>query len=939
MRQIAVLPALLAAVCLASAAAGAPLTAGAPPPASAATAPLPPGVERGPALEGIAEYRLSNGLRVLVFPDPSEPTITLNITYLVGSRFESYGETGMAHLLEHLMFKGSTRHTGIPHEMHARGADSNASTWYDRTNYFETLPANDDNLAWALDLESDRMVNSFIARHDLDSEMTVVRNEFELGESDPSNVVEERAMEAAYDWHSYGKPTIGARSDIENVPIDRLQAFYHRYYQPDNAVLLVAGRLDPAKTLALVAAKFGPIPRPARTLPAIYTEEPVQDGEHQVTVRRAGDAQFVFAVYHIPPGVHPDAAAVTLLTRVLADRSTGRLHQALVTSGKATAVFGNDYLLHDPGLVDFGAQVAKGQPLDAAREALLATVEAPGFAAVTAAELERAKNSELREVDTTLHSSPRLGIYLSEWIGLGDWRLFFLERDRLRAVQPADVDRVAAAYLKPSNRTLGLFIPEDHPDRAAIPPRPPAPELASLLASYKGDAAMAVGEAFEPTPKNIMARTKTAVTAGGLKLALLPKATRGATVHADLTLDWGDLEAARGKAAVGMLTSRLLMRGTRHHTRQQLEDEMARLRAEIRVYGGVDGAAASIETVRENLPAALRLVAEILREPTFPAGELEEVKRQEITRAEAGRSDPETVTALAVERALNPLPKDYPGYAMTPDEKIAAVKAVTRDEIVRLHDDFSGASNGQLAVVGDFDPAAIQALAGELFDSWKSPRPYHRIAHAYVEVPAATAAIEIPDKANASLNAGISMPLGDADPDYPALELANYILGGGSNSRLEGRIREKEGLSYGVGSSFGAGDLDQRASFTVYAIAAPQNLARVESDLREEIARARREPFTAEEVAAAKSGLRAERELRRTRDGSLAATLAHYLYTGRTFAWDEELEARVEKLTAAELQSAVERRLDPAHLVVMKAGDFAHATAKPAAAAAAGSGH
>src|SRR5712691_5265398 len=250
---------------------------------------LPKGIERVTSVEGITEYRLSNGLRVLLFPDPSKQTMTVNMTYLVGSAVEDYGETGMAHLLEHMVFKGSPKHTNIPQELTSHGARPNGSTSYDRTNYFETFAATDENLNWALGLESDRMVNSFIAKKDLDSEMTVVRNEYEAGENSPFNVLLERLIATSYVWHNYGKSTIGARSDIENVPIERLQAFYHKYYQPDNAVLTIAGRFDDEKMLALVDKYFSPIPRPTRTLQKIYTIEPTQDGERTVTIRRTGD--------------------------------------------------------------------------------------------------------------------------------------------------------------------------------------------------------------------------------------------------------------------------------------------------------------------------------------------------------------------------------------------------------------------------------------------------------------------------------------------------------------------------------------------------------------------------------------------------------------------------------------------------------------------------
>ena len=261
-------------------------------------------------VEGITEYRLGNGMRVLLFPDNSKPTLTTNIVYMVGSRHENYGETGMAHLLEHLLFKptanfGIKKGTKTPVEvLNSTGAEFNGTTWYDRTNYYSTFPANEENLATMLALEADRMVNAPIDQNDLwnpktqKGEMTVVRNEFEMGESDPIGVTTERLQAVAFDWHNYGKSTIGARSDIEQVNIPRLRAFYKNYYQPDNAVLMVAGRFDEAKVLKQINDKFGRIPKPARVIQPTYTAEPTQDGERSVTVRRNGGTQFVGAGYH-----------------------------------------------------------------------------------------------------------------------------------------------------------------------------------------------------------------------------------------------------------------------------------------------------------------------------------------------------------------------------------------------------------------------------------------------------------------------------------------------------------------------------------------------------------------------------------------------------------------------------------------------------------------
>src|SRR3984893_18128466 len=278
---------------------------------------LPQGVEKKATVGGITEYDYANGLRVLLFPDPSSPKVTVNMTYLVGSRFEGYGETGMAHLLEHTNFILSTNGRNIKKELTDHGANWNGTTDYDRTNYFETVTASDENLKWAVGLEAERMVNMRMEKALLDTEMTVVRNEFERGENNAQNILEERVVATAYLWHNYGKSVIGSRADIEKVPIDRLAAFYKKYYQPDNAVLVIAGQFDPAKALALVAETVGTIPRPARTLDAGYTIEPVQDGERFVELRRVGSTPIVMAAWHGPALAHPDSAAIEVLDGIL----------------------------------------------------------------------------------------------------------------------------------------------------------------------------------------------------------------------------------------------------------------------------------------------------------------------------------------------------------------------------------------------------------------------------------------------------------------------------------------------------------------------------------------------------------------------------------------------------------------------------------------------
>jgi zinc protease len=893
-----------------------PRKAASSPPAAAAGQP-----ERVTSVEGITEYRLANGLSVLLFPDPTKPTITVNVTYKVGSRHENYGETGMAHLLEHMLFKGTPSHTNIPQELTAHGARPNGSTWYDRTNYFETFQASDVNLKWALDLEADRMVHSFVAKKDLDSEMTVVRNEFEMGENDPASILEERVLSTAFLWHNYGKSTIGAKSDLENVPIDRLQAFYRMYYQPDNAVLLVAGRFDEGKTLELIRQTFGKIPRPTRALPRIYTLDPTQDGERDVTLQRVGDVQALAAAYHVPSGSHADSGAVSLLTEILTDTPSGRLYKALVETKKATSVGGYFMELHDPGFVIFSAEARQDQPLADARSTLLQTIDAAaGSSAITKEEVERARGTLLKNIDLMLNSADRVGLQLSEFIGQGDWRLFFIHRDRIRKASLEDVQRVAAAYLKPSNRTVGVFVPTAKPDRSEIPP-PPA--LADVVKDYKGDAAIAAGEAFDPSPSNIESRTKHSELPNGLKVALLSKKTRGGTVVATMTLHFGDEKSLMGKSTAADIAADMLMRGTDKHTRQQIKDELDRLKARMTVGGRATQATLTVETIRESLPAVLQLAAEILRQPAFPAKEFESLQGENLAQIEQQKSEPDSIATNFYQRHMSDYPKGDVRYVETFDESLADYKAATLEDARKFYGGFFGASNAELAIVGDFDEADVSRLVADLLGGWKSPAPFTRVPQLYQAAAPVNKTLGAPDKANAFFIAGQNLAIRDDDPDYPALVLGNYMLGGGFlNSRLAVRIRQKDGLSYGVGSQLSASPLDKSGAFTTFAIYAPQNAAKLETAFREEIARVLKDGFEEKEIAEAKSGWLQSRQVSRAQDAPLARTLAGNLYLKRTLAWDADLEKKVTALTGEQILAAMRRHLDPSKMTIAKAGDF-----------------
>ncbi|MBL0124824.1 MAG: insulinase family protein [Betaproteobacteria bacterium] len=513
---------------------------------------------------------------------------------------------------------------------------------------------------------------------------------------------------------------------------------------------------------------------------------------------------------------------------------------------------------------------------------------------------------------------------MSEYIAMGDWRLFFLARDRAELVTTEQVAAVASKYYRRDNRVAGQFLPEDAPQRADIPP---PPTVAEVLKDFKGKEVTSVAEAFDPSNGNIDARTKRSKI-GGLSIALLSKKTKGETVNLSMRLRSGDEKSLFGKGMIGNMTGQMLARGTGRFSRAQLADEFDKLK----VAGGVNGLSANFQTTRQNLVAAIKLAAHVMREPSFPEAEFEQLRKQALTGIESQKSDPQALAGVAMAKHFNIFPKGDPRYAASFEEAEEDVKAVTLQQLKDYHNTFYAAAKGEIAVVGDFDEAAATQAIREAFGDWKGGVPYVRFTNPYRDVAPANRALETPDKENATFSARVNVNMNEDDADHPALYIANYIMGGGAgfDARLTARIRVKDGLSYGVGSGLGVPSTDRGGSWSAGAIAAPQNIAKVEAAFREEVARALKDGFTAAEVTAAKSGALQRRLQSRAQDGSVAGGWVSNLDLGRTYAWSKQFEDRLSALTVEEVSAAFRKHVDPSKVTIVKAGDFAKA-AKTAA--------
>ncbi len=525
---------------------------------------------------------------------------------------------------------------------------------------------------------------------------------------------------------------------------------------------------------------------------------------------------------------------------------------------------------------------------------------------------------------------------LSSASSIGDWRLLFWQRDRIQEVTVDDVQRVAKTYFPPYNRTVGVFIPTDQPMRMEVPA---VASIVSVVKDYKGGTAMESGEAFDPSPENLDARIDT-VDMNGIKVAMLQKETRGETVNLVVSLRYGNEESLNQKTTAAGMVSSMLMSGTTDLDRQALQAKMDELGVRISpgaggggrgrrggggMFGGGGGQFAfSIQARRSSIVPAVQLLGDIMRKPAFSEEEFEQSKARSSSMMKRFQTEPQFLSMIELRRSLSDYPQDDVRYVPTMEEMIEQIDNVTLEDVKEIYDSQISTATGEIAIVGEFEPQPLLEALSEVLKDWKSDVEFRAIeSEAKKEMVGEKKDVNTPDKANAVFAAGLSFSMNEANDDTQALELGNFILGGGSlSSRLGDRIRQKEGLSYGVGSSISIPSEGTNATFTINAITNPTNIDAVESAAMEELTRFIKEGPTDQEVADAQTAWLEAQKVSRSSDGSIAGQIISNLYLDRTFEYTSKVEKRIAELTAADIQTAFKKYIDPEKLVIIRAGDF-----------------
>jgi len=898
-------------------------------------------IEPAPAWKSVAEKngirltRLRNGMQVLTREVHTAPVVYFSVWYNVGSMNEQLGQTGMSHLLEHMMFKGTkTRKPGeISAALQQNGAEFNATTSFGRTNYFETLAS--DRLEMAMQIEADRMNNSLFDAAQHKSEMTVVRSEYEGGENRPGSALTKAVRLAAHQVHPYRWTTIGFRSDIENISRDEMFAYYKNYYAPNNATIVMVGDFDTNKALAMVSKYFGTTPsRPVRR--HFITPEPEQQGERRVTVRRAGTVPMVQIAYHIPELKHPDRFALDVLQSVLSGGRSARFFTSLVQSGLASDADAYDYGLRHPDLMFLDAAAQPGKTNAELEKALLAEVEKVQETPVTDEELKRVLSQAEAGYIFGQDSVQSQGSQLGENAMRGDWTMGETYLEKLRQVTPADVQRVARKYLVERNRTVGYFEPivaAGAAPTASVPavaaPAVEAPVVAAPVAAPTATRmatpakSAPAAPAKQATAPSSVAKPKRVVLDNGLTVIVQENPANATVSLSGALLSAGGVFDPDDKPGLAGVTASQLSRGTQTRSLLDIARTLETVGATARVSGGEEYVSLSGRSLSRDFDLMLTLLADQVRNPAFPADELEKSRRQILAGLESSRQNTGTLARIAFMNAL--YPPGHPYHAATLDEQVAAVKALTREELVAFHKAHYAPDRLVLTIVGDIDTEAAIASVKKVFGDWarKGDLPAVSIPDNSLPVGATQMQIiTVPEKAQTDVLYGYPGLLKRSDPDFYRVVLMNTILGGGSGltSRLATSVRDRLGLVYGIYSStdatLGAGP------FTVQFGSNPQNVDKAVAEMQRQIALAREKGFTREEVSRAIDYITGSYAVTLATNGAVAGQLLVGEVYGLGLDYIQKRNGYYRSVTPEQVNEAAKKYLRPGMGTLVVAGTY-----------------
>jgi zinc protease len=921
---------------------------------------LPAGVQFVVAEDGIEEYRLENGMKVVLVENRVAPVVTVMVVYRVGSRNEAVGYTGATHLLEHMMFKGTPtfnkgRNTQIAATLQRIGANFNATTWYDRTNYFETVPS--DQMELAIKLEADRMRNSYIADEDRQSEMTVVRNELERGQNEPAAVLDEAVYAAAFREHPYHHPTIGWRADVEGVPTARLKEFYDTFYHPNNATTILVGDFERNHALELITKYFGAYPASTTQIPEVYTEEPEQQGERRLVIRRAGELAIVQIAFHTPgvlgqrgvlsneelasraaaPPEENDTYALVVLSAALSNGVTSRLYQSLVETQLAVYAITNPDQHRDPGLFNVIAMVNPEVEPKRVEETILAELARVAEEGLSEQEIEKAKQQIIAQEAYSRDGTYNIAMLMSEAEAVADWRFYKDYAKRIERVTGEDVRRAARDYFTEDNRTVGYFIPKQsgkadgNGGNGGAKPAGLKRAFPRGLQFYRepgaGDARESGATAGSSSQggagserAGISSRVKRRELSTGARLLLLEN-------HATPTISLrGSLRAGSyfepvEKPGLARITAEMLERGTVRRSKLEIASQLEAVGAQLDFSADPFVVNIAARMLAKDLQTVLSTIAESLREPSFPEDELEKLKQQSI----AGIQEQQAHTAFRAYEKLSSLiyTPGNPFYLHPGEKLIESINSITVEDVRSFHKERYGGRSLILSLVGDIDTGEVERQFEELFADFAGPESIDiNVTDPEPQSESRREIVLLKDKANVDIMLGTAAPLRRLSEDYYAALLANKALGESTlSSRLGLEVRDREGLTYGINSRFRAPSLAAGPWYIGVSVN-PNNVERAINSALKVMRGYVEHGIDAEELMNEKASATGAFKVGLATNGGLAQSLWNAEFYGLGIDYIDRFPKIIEAVTIEEVNRAIRKYFRPDHLTIVIAGDY-----------------
>lgn len=857
--------------------------------------------------QGIQEYQLSNGLKVLLVENHSAPVVTVLVVYKVGSRNEAVGYTGSTHFLEHMLFKGTPnfnkqRGTQIAQVLMQEGANYNATTWLDRTTYYETLPA--ERLELALQIESERMRHAFIRDKDRQAEMTVVRNELERHENEPDSIMWSQLFAHAFLAHPYHHPTIGWHSDVEGVPTARLKKFYDQFYHPNNATLVLVGALQPQATMNLVQQYFGAIPASRHPIPQMYSQEFVQQGQRRFEVKRPGQLGIIKIAFHVPALEHPDSYGLDVIQDLLSDGVSSRLYQALVETRLALYASAYNLQLRDPGLFIITAKVASGISPATVEAAIMQVLNQLKEEPVPERELDKIKNQAKAAFAYHRHGTYQLATTLAEFEAMATWRYLLDYLPRLEQINATDVQALSRRYFKTDNQTVGYFIPEAADtvtiDTAALP----QPEIHHKVSTVQKKTSAKV-----PIQR---------LTFGHNSVLLAQENHLDNTVAIRGHIKAGSLFEPHHKPGLASLTAAMLNKGTLHYRKLELVEALAHMGSSLDFRPGLEGIHFAGRCLSEHLPATLHVLQDMLRHPVFPADEFHKLKQQ---RCDAIKQRLDSTDEMAYQLLYQALyPPTHPYYQPSVADLLQATEQLTLKDIKAFYKQHYGCNRMIVSAVGDIHTSQVHDLFAGAYGSW-NPNTPAAPAIPLLALPTSQRLVyPMPDKANVSILMGHPTHLHRQSPDFFAAMLANHALGQSSlSSRLGLRIRDQLGLTYGIHSyfsdvGFGPG------TWTVSVTTNPVNIEKAVTETQRVLAKYLAEGITSAELISCKSAMTGSYLVGLATNPEIAYRLLQLEQYQLGLNYFQERAKQIDKVTQKMVNQALKHHIHPENLIIAMAG-------------------